>query len=64
MALTEVPGKLDDELPGYVEFNGELDNPKQGDFMASVERAAGAGTSKAPVRPLPTPFLVLIKTTH
>lgn len=47
MALTEAHGKLDDGLPGYVEFNGELDNPKQGGFMVSVERAADAGIKGA-----------------
>src|SRR5687768_6783319 len=28
MAFTEFDGELDDELPGYVEFTGELDKPE------------------------------------
>ncbi|SOD41959.1 hypothetical protein [Nitrosovibrio sp. Nv4] len=48
MAFTEFDGELDDDLPGYVEFNGELDKPKEeGGFIASAKRAAGAGIKGA-----------------
>ncbi|PTR05361.1 hypothetical protein C8R32_12325 [Nitrosospira sp. Nsp5] len=48
MAYTEFNGELDEELPGYVEFNSRLNKPKaEGGFFASAKRAAGAGIKGA-----------------
>ncbi|SEL25761.1 hypothetical protein [Nitrosovibrio tenuis] len=48
MAFTEFAGQLDDEEPGYVEFNGDLDKKEvEGGFIASAKRAAGAGIKGA-----------------
>lgn len=45
MAAIQLHSKpKEDSLPGFVEFNEELDNPEQGGCMAFTKRVAGAGT--------------------
>lgn len=53
MAFTEFSGALDDDLPGYVEFNGELDKPES--TLAKVKsvgsKALDAGLSMLSPKP-------------
>jgi hypothetical protein len=40
MAYTEFDGVLDDEVPGFVEFTGELDKPKDTGFLGTFKEGA------------------------